>query len=167
MKQFTSCLLILAVIFSLAACHGDHDAPLETTASTTETTAAPTETTAPLIMADVYVLIKDMNNPTSITSLKIVLFEDGTYYSNQHVYSSNGPVEGEWKVEDGYLYLYWSGMVHQQPTERMSKFRFQDRVLTFIKKSDDDEIQDISSMFDIEDGANYIYAGTAHKNPSN
>ena len=169
MKRFTICLLILAVIFSLAACHpNDLEAP--SSSGTTELTVPSTEAAIPTTEAmvlspvegdlywgmyngKVFVRSEDANSEP-LLARHIKLYTDGTFYSNQSVASANGPVEGTWKWEDGIVYLLWSGTVQQQLTERISQFRYEDGILTFVKGEND-----ISSMHDIPDGTQFIFKG--------
>ena len=101
----------------------------------------------------VFVRSEDTNSEQLLARL-IKLYTDGTFYSNQSVASSNGPVQGTWKWEDGILSLLWSGAVQQQQTENISQFRYKEGILTFIKGAND-----ISSMRDIPDGTQFIFKG--------
>ena len=86
MKRFTICLLILAVIFSLAACHldgADVSAPSGTeasTAATTEATVSTTEVTDAPIMGKVYVYDKEIEYASTPIARKIIIYEDGAFY---------------------------------------------------------------------------------------
>lgn len=157
MKRFTICLLILAVIFSLAACHldgADVSAPSGTeasTAATTEATVSTTEVTDAPIMGKVYVYDKEIEYASTPIARKIIIYEDGAFYSNQSIFSSSLPVSGSWVVEEGILILRYD-------QERVSHFQFTEERLTFIKGE-----QDLSSLRTMEDGSVFIYMGTVQR----
>ena len=157
MKRFTICLLILAVIFSLAACHlggADASVPSGTEASaaaTTEATVSTTEVTEAPIMGKVYVYDKEIEYASTPIARKIIIYEDGAFYSNQSIFSSSLPVSGSWVVEEGILILRYD-------QERVSHFQFTEERLTFIKGE-----QDLSSLRTMEDGSVFIYMGTVQR----
>ena len=160
MKRFTICLLILAVIFSLAACHlggADASVPSGTEASaaaTTEATASTTEVTEATIMGKVYVYDKEIEYASTPIARKIIIYEDGAFYSNQSIFSSSLPVSGNWVVEEGTLILRCS----TEEQERVSHFQFTEERLTFIKGE-----QDLSSLRTMEDGSVFVYMGTVQR----